>query len=217
MRIIAGRFRGMTLEAPAGATTRPMTDRVKETVFNVLGARLDLPGRLPEGPILDLFAGSGALGIEALSRGATACTFVERDRRALGVLRANVAKLRLGDACHVVAENAWTLRLPPAPGAGYVVVFVDPPFRDVAQTTRVLDLLERVATRLAPDGVAVFRHDLPTPFAPVSLRGLRCVDRREIGRNRVLLLAPAVEGGLAREEQKEEEAGPENVGDDADG
>jgi len=226
MRVIAGRFRGRPVDAPAGRRTRPITDRAKEDLFNILGARLATPGGLPAAPALDLFAGSGALGIEALSRGATSCIFVERDRGALRALRSNVARLGLGEGEAVVAvENAWTLRIPPAPGDGYGLVFVDPPYRDAADAVRVADLLERIVPRLAPDAVVVFRQDAADPPPTEFLMRLDCVDERRIGDMRILLLSPRSgsasggdrEGGAAGAEQVDEEARADDIGDDADG
>jgi 16S rRNA (guanine(966)-N(2))-methyltransferase RsmD len=188
MRVIAGRLRGAVLEAPSGARTRPITDRVKESLFNILGHRFGAPGHLPDMAVLDLFAGSGALGIECLSRGARSCLFIERDRRALRVLRANIARLRLTDAARVAGENAWTMRIPPAEGSGYGLIFVDPPYRDVADPLRVIDLFERLALRLSPEGLAVFRCATSLKFSAEALATLTCVDERVFGKMRVVLL-----------------------------
>lgn len=188
MRVIAGQFRGMPLMAPEGQTTRPMTDRVKETVFNILGSRFGTPGALPEIAVLDLFAGSGALGIEAISRGAASAAFVERDRTALRALRGNLKKLKLDAACPVKTENVWSMRLHP-PAGGYGLVFCDPPYRDVNQTTQVLDLLARLAPALAEDGVVVFRHDSRTFFPAERVTPLTPVDDRTFGHMRMLLFA----------------------------
>lgn len=114
MRVVAGEFRGRKLKAPAGRTTRPMTDRVKETLFNILGARWSSPGRLPPFPALDLFAGSGGLGIEALSRGAASCVFIESDRASLATLRENLRTLGLERVSRTISCNIWTARLPAA-------------------------------------------------------------------------------------------------------
>jgi len=188
MRVIAGRFRGAVLKAPPGAYTRPITARVKESLFNILGHRFGSPGLLPDIAVLDLFAGSGALGIESLSRGARSCLFVERDRRTLRVLRANVEKLRLSDVARVAGENAWTVRIPPAEPAGYGLIFVDPPYRDVADPFNAIALLERVAPHLSKDGLVVFRHTTSVEFSANELRSLRCVDERTFGKMRLLLL-----------------------------
>jgi len=101
----------MPLRPPEGRVTRPITDRVKESLFNILGSRFGLPGEIPDFAVLDLFAGSGGLGIESISRGARSCVFVERDRAALAALTANLASLRGAADCRIVKDNAWTARL----------------------------------------------------------------------------------------------------------
>ena len=188
MRVVAGSLRGSVLEAPAGQHTRPITDRVKESLFNVLGHRLGMPGVLPDIAVLDLFAGSGALGIECLSRGARSCLFVERDRRTLRVLRANIEKLRLSNVARIAAENAWAMRIPASADEGYGLIFVDPPYRDVADTQRTIDLLERVAVRLSAGGLVVFRLGTSQEFSAEASRSLCCVDDRVFGGMRILLL-----------------------------
>jgi 16S rRNA (guanine966-N2)-methyltransferase len=188
MRVIAGRLRGRRLETVPGLRTRPMTDRAKETTFNILGARMAGPGWLPDVPVLDLFAGSGGMGIEALSRGARSCLFVEHDRRALRTLQQNLATLDLRPAARVYGENAWTMRIPPADEDGYGLAFVDPPYRDAADLRRVLDLLERLGPVMAPDGLVVFRHQRLTRLPVADLRGLACVDERAVGTMRLWFL-----------------------------
>jgi 16S rRNA (guanine966-N2)-methyltransferase len=119
MRVVAGELRGRRLIAPAGST-RPTTDKVREAVFNAL-ASLDV---VVDARVVDLFAGSGALGIEALSRGAEHCTFVERDRDAVGAIRENLAALGLGDRGRVVVADAMTA----AAGIDAELAFADPPY-----------------------------------------------------------------------------------------
>ncbi len=152
-----------------------------------MGHRLGRLGDLSDIAVLDLFAGSGAFGIECLSRGARSCLFVERDRRALRVLRANLQKLKLVEVARTASENAWTMRIPACPG-GYGLIFVDPPYRDVAEPFRVLSLLERLAPRLAEDGLIVFRHAAETAFDASDAHGVGCVDDRTIGSMRLWLL-----------------------------
>jgi len=177
------------LESPPGQSTRPITDRVKETLFNILGHRLALPGTLPEVEVLDLFCGPGSLGIEALSRGARACTFVERDRQALLALRHNLARLGLEPTCTVMTDNAWTMR-PLSPPGRFGLIFVDPPYRDTQDPLRVVDLLERLAPSLAADGLMVLRLSAQAAVPPPGgLRLLRYVDQRRTGRMQLLLLA----------------------------
>jgi 16S rRNA (guanine966-N2)-methyltransferase len=187
MRVIAGTLRGRLLAAPRGMSTRPITDRVKETLFNILGHRFGQPGGLPACDVLDAFAGTGGLGIEALSRGARTCVFVEHDRRALHCLRANIRALGLDACCTVLTDNAWTMRPPQTP-EGFGLVVVDPPYRDSADPLRVADLLERLAPRLAPDGLIVLRQETMATFPVQELRAIRCTDERTIGHMRLLFL-----------------------------
>lgn len=121
MRIIAGDWRGRPLVVPAGQATRPTADRVREALFSMLASRL---GTFEGLRVADLFAGSGALGLEALSRGAAHVTFVEQDGVALDALRANIAKLGATGA-EVRAQSV--MALPPAP-APYDLVLLDPPY-----------------------------------------------------------------------------------------
>ena len=121
MRIIAGVWRGRALAVPPGQATRPTADRVREALFSMLTSRL---GTFEGLRVADLFAGSGALGLEALSRGAEHCTFVEQDGAALDALRANIAKLG-GRGAEVRAQSV--MALPPAP-APYDLVMLDPPY-----------------------------------------------------------------------------------------
>lgn len=121
MRVVAGEFGGRKLVAPEGDTTRPTTDKVREAVFNSLSSM----GLVEDAIVVDLYAGSGAMGIEALSRGAERCTFVERDRAALVALRANITALDLGDRATVVTSDvlAWV------PAVRHVdLALVDPPY-----------------------------------------------------------------------------------------
>jgi 16S rRNA (guanine966-N2)-methyltransferase len=187
MRVVAGIFRGRPLVAPPGLNTRPITDRVKETLFNVLGARFCCPGQLPDFAVADLFAGTGGLGIEALSRGAETCVFVERERRALRALRANLDKLGVGERTTVLAENAWSMRPPEVPG-GFGLIFIDPPYRDAEDTLRVSDLLEAMAPSLRADGLIVFRHEARAAFPSDQLRTLRVADDRRYGRMHLVFL-----------------------------
>jgi 16S rRNA (guanine966-N2)-methyltransferase len=205
VRIVAGRFRGRRLEAPPGWTTRPITDRVKENLFNILGHRLGMPGELPKLDVLDLFSGPGSLGLEALSRGAGGCIFVERDRQALRALRENIAALGVGEVTRILADNAWTMRPPQAPkGNGFGLIFLDPPYRQATDMLQVTDLLERLTPVLGSDGVIVFRHEVGTRLpAEEALHGLRYVDERMYGRMKLVLLgrgqADSIEIGGASE------------------
>lgn len=125
MRVVAGQSRGRRLVAPEGSTTRPTSDRVREAVFNALVSLDAIEGAT----VADLFAGTGALGIEALSRGAAHATFVERDRRALAALRANLDATGLADRASVVVGDVqrW-VDDEAAAGRGVDLVLADPPY-----------------------------------------------------------------------------------------
>lgn len=149
-RVIAGSARSIRLEAP-GAGTRPLGDRVKQTLFAILEP--DLPGS----EFLDLFAGSGAAGIEALSRGAARSTFVERDKGAIAAIGANLARAHVGTRARVVRADviAW-LRDPARDVEPPVTIaFVDPPYEE---TVMLGDALSAVAPLMAPAGRVVAKH-----------------------------------------------------------
>lgn len=166
MRVIAGLYKGRPLTAPKGSNTRPTTDRVKESLMSTL---LSLRGSLDGAYVLDAFAGSGALGIECLSRGAASAHFFERDRAALAALRENIEKLKIpSEQARVFRSDI--MKNPPLIGAvSYDIVFLDPPyaysFDDVVGL--VLKLKER--GRIAQDCIISYEHaaedDLAAFFA----------------------------------------------------
>lgn len=137
MRIVAGEWRRRPLRAPPGEATRPTADRTRETLFSMLVSRL---GSFEGLSIVDLFAGSGALGLEALSRGAAQCLFVEQDAAAIGALRANIATLKAQSRCDVQAGSVMRL--------GHAkqqpdLIFLDPPYGTGAGAV-ALDRLARI-------------------------------------------------------------------------
>lgn len=136
MRIIAGQWRGRPLAAPAGDATRPTADRTREALFSMLQSRV---GSFEDLAVADLFAGSGALGLEALSRGAASCLFVEQDRAALDALKANIAKL---DAKGAEVRGSSVLALGPA-RAPLDLILMDPPYASGAGNV-ALDKLARL-------------------------------------------------------------------------
>jgi 16S rRNA (guanine966-N2)-methyltransferase len=156
MRVIAGEWRGRPLQAPPGAATRPTSDRVREALFSILAARV------PDARVLDLFAGSGALGIEALSRGAAQATFVDDAAPAIAAVKANLAavraqaEVRRQDALRFLAAARDT-------GAQYDLVFLDPPYRHAERLAPALS--EALPAVLAPGGVAVAESDRRAPLA----------------------------------------------------
>jgi 16S rRNA (guanine966-N2)-methyltransferase len=172
--VISGSRKGHKLAAPRGLDTRPTSDRVRENVFNLVGP-------VDGARVLDLFAGSGALGIEALSRGATSAVFVERDPDAVRTIERNLDKLRLtgarvihGDAVRAIAQEAIA-------GAKYDLVLVDPPY---GMLTEIQPRLARhLPSLLAADGVLVVETDSRTePELPLAIR-----TSRRYGQTRVTL------------------------------
>jgi 16S rRNA (guanine966-N2)-methyltransferase len=159
MRVIAGTARGRQLVAPRGTATRPISDRVKETLFAILA------DRVPDARVLDLYAGSGAVGIEALSRGAAHCDFVEHDRRALAAIRENLERAGVGDRGSVHGQDV--MRWLAAPGEiAFDLAILDPPYAERA----ILAPLERLAGRLGQDAMVVVKHHWRTPIpAPPGL------------------------------------------------
>jgi 16S rRNA (guanine966-N2)-methyltransferase len=162
MRIIAGSRRGARIAAPKGLATRPTGDRVREAAFNLIGP-------VDGATVLDLFAGSGAMGLEALSRGAASVTFVESDRAACRTISENLEKLKLTGARVVCADAVWTLR---QDSRTYDLVLVDAPYEAWEELEpRLADHLPRV---LAPDGLVVVETGARTePTLPLPLRTSR--------------------------------------------
>ncbi|MBA3347931.1 MAG: 16S rRNA (guanine(966)-N(2))-methyltransferase RsmD [Actinobacteria bacterium] len=162
MRIIAGSLRGARIAAPPGLTTRPTGDRVREAAFNLIGP-------VDGATVLDLFAGSGAMGIEALSRGAASATFVESDRVACRTISENLAKLRLTGARVDCRDAVWALG---QESRTYDLVVVDPPYELWPELEpRLAAGLARV---LAPDGVLIVETGARTePALPLALRTSR--------------------------------------------
>jgi 16S rRNA (guanine966-N2)-methyltransferase len=146
VRIIAGTRKGHRIQAPKGSDTRPTGDRVREAAFNLIGP-------VDGAEVLDLFAGSGAMGLEALSRGAVRVTFVESDRAACRAIDANLDKLRLTGARVVQQDAARALALEAQAGRRYDLVLVDPPYAALAAVLPALD--RHLPALLTPDGLAV--------------------------------------------------------------
>ncbi|HZZ37933.1 MAG TPA: 16S rRNA (guanine(966)-N(2))-methyltransferase RsmD [Acidobacteriaceae bacterium] len=155
MRVIAGQYRSRTLNAPRGLDTRPTSDRLRETLFNVLAPRIE------DAVFLDLYAGSGAVGIEALSRGARETIFVEEAEPALRAIRANLASLgiRGGYALEARSVTAALRRLAES-GRQADLVFLDPPYRDADRYKAALGLLGGECTGLlTPDAAVIAEHE----------------------------------------------------------
>jgi 16S rRNA (guanine966-N2)-methyltransferase len=174
MRIIAGAFRSRLLLGPeSDQTTRPITDRVKQSLFDIVTPLL-------EGTVVyDCFAGTGSMGLESLSRGATRAVFFEGDRSALVRLKKNIAALGVEGRSRVVAGDLFKY-FAGAEGVGDVgLIFLDPPYRLLReQTERLRDLGERLAGHLSAEGLVVFRHDA---VDKLELPGLERVETRVYG------------------------------------
>jgi 16S rRNA (guanine966-N2)-methyltransferase len=175
MRIIAGIAKGRRLLAPRGVGTRPMMDRAREGLFSSLGESV------VGAAVLDLYAGSGSLGLEALSRGARSAVFVERSRAALAALRANVTAVGLGGEVVAGDVDAYLER---APGL-FDLVFVDPPY--ALPLASVEQVLGRLGPRLAGGGRVVLHRRAGE--GPGLLPGLRVIDRRRYGDTEITRLA----------------------------
>lgn len=174
MRIVGGSLSGRVLRAPAGSATRPTSEKVREALFNILGNRL---GSLEGANVLDLFCGSGALGIEALSRGAAHATFVDSGKAALAATRANLAELGVVERALVVGGDAVAhvpKLVPPGP---WKLVFVDPPYKSDLASRAVLAL---PVANLIPGGTIVIEHDRHNA-PPDALGSLLRTDQRRYG------------------------------------
>ena len=171
MRVVAGMAKGRRLTAPKGDATRPTSDFVREAVFNTLASHLDVEGAT----VVDLFAGTGALGIEAMSRGAASAVFVERDRRAVAAIRANLAATGLGSAeVHQAEAVRW---LAGSAGRYFDIAFADPPYTWEAWPA----LLGRLAA-----GLAVLESDREVEPAG----GWRVLKVKRYGSTVVTLITP---------------------------
>lgn len=176
MRIIAGEWRGRKLVAPKGDATRPTGDRTRETLFSMLASRL---GSIEDLRVADLFAGSGALGIEALSRGAAHCLFVEQDRAALDAIRANLSALDATSSATVQAGSVMSLGPARDP---YDLILLDPPY-DTGAGMVALDRLQRLgwispATWMA---LETGKHE------DTSVKGLEIETERKVGKGKLTL------------------------------
>lgn len=184
MRIVGGQFRGRALVAPEGQGTRPTSDRAREALFNVLAHASWAPD-LSGARVIDLFAGSGALGFEAISRGAAFCLFVETDDGARGAIRENAETLGLFGKTRVHRRSATDLGVRPgSAGEAFTLAFLDPPYGKGLGEQTLARLIE--GDWLAPDAVVVFERgadelDLQAP-------GYELVDERTWGAARVWFL-----------------------------
>ncbi|MFZ1743663.1 MAG: 16S rRNA (guanine(966)-N(2))-methyltransferase RsmD [Pontixanthobacter sp.] len=184
MRIIAGEWRGRKLIAPKGESTRPTADRTRETLFNMLTSRL---GSFEGLRVADLFAGSGMLGLEALSRGAAHCLFVEQEEHALKAIRANIATLDAKIRTDVRAGSVLTLGAAREP---LDLILLDPPYETGAGMV-ALDKLGRLGW-IGPATWVVLETSVPEE---VSVKGLEIQAERKVGKAKLTFLTKAVDEG----------------------
>lgn len=185
MRVIAGTARGRKLSAVAGDTTRPITDRAKEALFSILGPEI------ADAALLDLFAGTGSVGIEALSRGAASCTFVENNSTALDTIRRNLDHTALADHARIVRADVFQFLTRPA--TPYDILYVAPP-QYKGSARRVIEQLDASSDWIAPGGVVIAQIH-PREEEALPLQRLVVTDKRKYGS--VLLLFHRVRGSTS--------------------
>lgn len=184
MRIVGGRLRGRILSAPASRAIRPTSERLRESIFDILTHRY--PALLQGARIVDLFAGSGALGIEALSRGADFALFVDNGAEARALLRENIEHLALGGVTRIWRADAAKLGKAPA-GAPFTLAFLDPPYAQGLAAPALAGLLG--GAWLAPGALCVIEEAAKAEVAPPP--GLEIADERIYGDTKVVLLTRA--------------------------
>ncbi len=172
IRVIAGTATGRRLQLVPGNGTRPISDRAKQALFNVLGDQIE------GAAVLDLFAGTGSVGIEALSRGAASATFIERDRLVVETVQANLKVTGLGDRARVVRSDVF-IYLRNDPKSGYDYIHIAPPqYKEM--WIEAMNALDARPAWVNPDGLVVAQID-PLEFKPLPLQHLNLIDERRYG------------------------------------
>ena len=186
MRVISGRAKGHRLSSVPGRKTRPIMDRIKENLFNLLG-----PHAVPGSRWLDLFAGTGQVGIEALSRGAVEAVFLDNEYAAINTIRSNLAHTKLGGGATVIRSDALDF-LRTAPFAPFDYIFVAPPqYHHIWEN--VVKLLDQQPSRYLKEGGIVVVQIDPRVFVELALSDLRLFDRRKYG-NTMLCFYEQIDG-----------------------
>ncbi len=184
MRIIAGSKRGMKLFPPKGVDTRPITDRVKESLFSILWSK----GKLEDCVVADLFCGTGSMGLEALSRGAKFCTFIDAGRSAVEILNRNIEKAAFLAESKSVCANILKVGAAMTPEhGGYDLVFVDPPYKmstNCGAGSKVAKMMELVETQVNKGGIVTLRTHLRS-YIEEAYGELIQIDRREWGNMKI--------------------------------
>ena len=180
MRVIAGKARRLPLQAVPGLNTRPTTDRIKETLFNIIQDRLwDIR-------FLDLFAGSGGIGIEALSRGASLAAFVEQNRQALDCIRKNLKFTRLEEQARVLGRDVFSALSQMEGEEPFQIIFMDPPYGQMLEK-RVLEMLSN-SSLADRETLVIVEALLDTDFSYVSDLGFQVVRRKDYKTNAHIFL-----------------------------
>lgn len=183
MRIISGSKRGMVLETPEGLDTRPTSDRIKETLFNMIAFDI------PDCNFLDLFSGSGQMGIEALSRGAREAVFVEKDKKALSCINHNISKAKFEDCSKVYNEDVFSAISRLKCSDGFDIVFMDPPYNKLIEK----QVLEALITRdyISDNTVIIVEASIETDFSYVSDLGYSITKEKVYKTNKHIFLKKA--------------------------
>ena len=181
MRVVGGRLRGRPLQAPASRAIRPTSERLRESIFDILAHAYGDP--VANARVIDLFAGSGALGIEALSRGASFALFVDESAEARALLRANIEALGLGAMTRIFRADATRLGKAPAP---YALAFLDPPYGQGLAEPALAALVD--GGWLAPDAIVLVEEDARAAVKPPE--ALRLAEERVYGDTKIAIFAP---------------------------
>src|SRR5579871_1296238 len=198
MRIVGGRFGGRTLAAPRSQSVRPTSDRLREAIFNILAHRYGDP--VAGARVIDLFAGTGALGLEAMSRGATFALFVDDGAEARALIRQNVETLGLGGATRIFRRDATRLGAA-HPNQPFALVFMDPPYRKGLAEASLTSLRE--GGWLAPDAVVVVEEAVDARFT--TPKGYAEIERRRYDDTEFMVLR-AADGGESAGRQRVQNA-----------
>ncbi|MBI4717203.1 MAG: 16S rRNA (guanine(966)-N(2))-methyltransferase RsmD [Planctomycetes bacterium] len=190
MRIIAGKWRSRLIMQPRTSATRPMPDRVREACFSMLGSHFGSPGALPPLVVADLFAGSGSMGLEALSRGAAHCCFFERQRAALDALRRNIRDLQAESGAEVILRDAWRAAATSPDGRAYDLILLDPPYRESKCPDAdgpVRRLLARLALSADARPLVLLHHERSVLYELPPDDAWRILDQRTYGSNTITM------------------------------
>ena len=187
MRIVSGRLRGRNIATPSGRSTRPTSDQTRESVFNIL-KHAEWSPPLDGAIVADIFAGSGALGLEAISRGADFCLFVETEPKARAAIRANIEKMKVSEDARLHRYDATKLKVAPGNLRGkFTHIFLDPPYKKALWRPVLRRIMDQ--NLLAEDGVIIFEDSVE---AENEIRGFEILEDKTWGAARVVFLKPTV-------------------------